>query len=246
MERQHFSIHLHHQGCALLTHAILMYREAQTSPMRSYASIHDIDLSGDAPMILPGRAATPAALLHLTRTLSQSVRHTGYIPDNVLYADGDTLVWWVPPARRHIAFRCEQWDPSERAAVLPHPGLVFLSNKRNWMVWSVKGKRRPALDTALYRAPYFNVYSNGEICAGNVVLPKTNAFDQINHWNDVFFHSHFTHTNAPGALVEHAGGAYAFWRAMLDAPPVAFPGTVLVRPGITLQQILPQQEKHHA
>lgn len=246
MDRHHFSISLHHHGRARLSEAILIYRGAGVGSCQSYATIHAIDHSGTAPVILPGHAATTTALLGLSRALSDSVRHSGFIPNTVLYADGDSLVWWVPPGLRHIAFRCAQWQPNERAGTLPHPGLVFLCDKQRWMVWAVKGRCRPTPETILWRAPYFNVYVDGNICRGNITLPNTNSFDNIAQWNDAFFRTYFTHSNTPGNLLDYTGGAYAFWRDMLDRPVPRFPNSVLVRLGMRLKDIIHSKEKNHA
>ena len=246
MERNHFAFVLQHSGQAKLAQAILIYRGTGGAPAPSYATVHEIDTSGAVPVILPGRAATRAGLVRLSQALSHSARHSGLIPASALYADGHTLLWWVPPAQRHLTFHCTQWPVADRAAVLPHPGLVFLCNKKSWQVWAVKGYRRPHANTVLYRAPYFNVYDSGQICHGNVVLPQANGFEHIGQWNDAFFDSRFTHVNAVAPLVRHPGGAYAFWQMLLDDAPARFPCGALVRLPLRLHDLTTRKEHDHA
>ena len=61
---------------------------------------------------------TPRAVNQLSRALSKSIAHGGFLPETVLYMDGDLLLWWLPPDKRHIVFRAaelkERWGTTER------------------------------------------------------------------------------------------------------------------------------------
>jgi PRTRC genetic system protein B len=163
----------------------------------------------------------------------------------LLYQDLTTMAWWVPPARRHIWFRCTggELGAHERGESVPHPGLVFAAaSDRTWRVWAVKGCERPSEATPLFQAPYFNVYGTGAICQGNVDVP-TGGFagsvaDRIEAWNKAFFDSFFTHPNTQGPLVNYKGGPYRFWRDMLDGRHAVFPESALVPLGTSLAQVL--------
>jgi PRTRC genetic system protein B len=219
-----------------LFQAILLYRGDGDA---TFATVHSIGTKGDMPVILDGKALTPAAAVRLARSLSKRATRGGFVPPNLLYIDGETMAWWLPPARRHIAFRAPELGAPERGEVVPHPGLVFsVGTGKSWCVWAVRGTDRPTEQTELYRAPYFNVSEDGVICSGNVTLPDGTTAEKIDAWNAAFFGSFFTHPNANGALVTYKGGAFKFWRDMLDGKIGEFPERVLIPSKRTLGEAL--------
>jgi PRTRC genetic system protein B len=226
-------------GGVTLDSAVLIYRGANST---AFATVHPIhhDEAGVATL-LPGRAMTTLAVARMARRLAKGREHGGFIPANLLYQDITTMAWWVPPARRHIWFRCAggELGATERGESVPHPGLVFaVSSERSWCVWAVQGSERPAEGTPLFQAPYFNVYATGAICQGNVDVPAGTTADKIEAWNKVFFESFFTHPNVQGQLVNYQGGSYKFWRDMLDGRHTEFPGSALVPLGLSLAQAI--------
>ncbi|MCE4369731.1 PRTRC system protein B [Xanthomonas hortorum] len=223
-----------------LAQAVLIYKGRSGSVL---ATLHDVEQVDGEPVIGSGKAVTSRAALEMARALGRQIGHSGFLPDTALYADGDLLVWWAPPARRHTMFRA---DPShaealggrERGETVPHPGLVFAASSRVWRVWAVKGSARPTLATPLYRAPFFNVYGDGAICRGNVQMPKGTTTEKIEAWNDAFFRSYFSHPNVTEKLVRYRGGAYRLWRDLLDGRHARFPERALVATGTTLGELL--------
>ena len=241
MPHARFRLNLHQTANLTLEQAILIYRSRGARESRCFASVHRVALDNGSPVIQAGKPVTPGAVRRLSSDLSASSSHAGYLPGNVLYADGDALVWWVPPRRRHIAFSCPETALCQRGAIVPHPALVFMVSGGSWLVWAHKGRKRPVPQSPMWRAPYFNVGADGAICRGNVVTPTGTTTDRIAEWEDAFFHSYFTHPNVPKGLVNHPGGAYAFWAEMVELPPVAFPQRALVRAGATLGELV---ERH--
>lgn len=244
MNQAEFFIQAPSAGTVHLRRAVLIYDGQQGSAL---ATVHDIEEVDGEPVIGAGQAMTPRAAMELARALLKRAAHGGFLPETVLYMDGDVIVWWVPPARRHIAFRVdeehgESFGGRERGEIVPYPGLVFAASSRVWRVWAVKGVGRPTPATSLYQAPYFNVDVRGNICRGNAPVPEGTTVEKIAAWNDAFLRSYFTHPNGPGQLVRYRGGAYAFWRDMLDGRFRCFPERVLVDVKTTLGGLLGLQE----
>lgn len=233
-----FHMNLQDAANLRLEQAILIYRSHGFRDVRTLASIHRVVMEHGKPIIQSGKSVTPRAARRLAEALTAGIAHAGFLPGNVLYADGDTLVWWVPPQRRHIAFRCAEATVGERGAVVPHPALVFMVSGGQWLVWAHKGRKRPTPESPMWRAPYFNVGADGAICRGNVATPNGAAIDKTSAWEDAFFRSYFTHPNVPNGLVHHAGGAFAFWAEMIEVPPACFPQRVLVRAGARLGELV--------
>lgn len=226
------------QAAVQLEQAILLYSCEGNS---AFATVHGIgkDERGQA-LLLPGKAMTSLAVARLARRLRKR-DPGGFVPENLLYRDATTIAWWLRPCRRQVWFRCdaERMGADERTAEVPNPGLVFaVTAGRQWYVWAVKGESRPAPETPLFRAPYFNVWDSHQICTGNVELPGRSDAERIGIWNDAFFRSWFTHPNGSKPLVAYAGGAYRFWRDMLDGKHAEFPDKVLVPAERTLAQVM--------
>lgn len=238
MPKAQFHLHLHDAASLTLAQAILIYRARGSGNDSAYASVHEVTVQRGRSIIQAGKPVTPRAALRLAHAISPKIAHVGYLPGNVLYADGETLVWWHPPHQRHIAFRCPETILGERSAVVAHPALVFMVSAGKWLVWAHKGHRRPEPDSPLWQAPYFNVGADGTICRGNVATPGGSTIDKIGVWEDAFFRSYFTHPNRPKGLVRHAGGAYAFWLRMVEQQLPRFPQRALVAAGATLGDLV--------
>ena len=244
MNQAEFFIQAPSAGTVRLRRAVLIYDGQQGSAL---ATVHDIENIDGEAVIGAGQAMTSRAAMDLAKALLKRAAHGGFLPETVLYMDGDLIVWWMPPARRHIAFRvddvhAEAFGGQERGESVPHPGLVFAASSRVWRVWAVKGAGRPTPATALYQVPYFNVDVRGNICQGNAPVPEGTTVEKIAAWNDAFLRSYFTHPNGPGKLVRYRGGAYAFWKDMLDGRFQRFPERVLVDVKTTLGYLLGLKE----
>lgn len=240
MNEAEFSIQTPTENVLTLDQAVLLYHGRSGGAL---ATVHEIMTVDGVPVIGAGCAMTAHAARELAAALLQRAAHGGFLPETVLYVLGDVLLWWVPPARRHIAFRvgddhAEVFGGSERGEVVPQPGLIFAASSRMWRVWAVKGARRPTPQTPLFQAPYFNVDGQGRICQGNVPIPEGTTVEKIGAWNDAFLRSYFTHPNVTGKLLRYRGGAYAFWRDMLEGRFARFPERVLVDAKTTLGALL--------
>ena len=240
MNQPEFSIHAPTDGVLKLDQAVLIYRGASGGAL---ATVHEIEHIDGEPVIGAGRAMTPRSALALARALLERAAHGGFLPDNVLFMAGDLMLWWLRPGLRHISFKVSERDASllggaDRGESVAHPGLVFAASSREWRVWAVKGSRRPAPETPLFQAPYYNVDARGHVCQGSAPRPDGTAAEKIEAWNDAFFRSYFTHPNVSAKLVAYKGGAFAFWRDMLDRRFGRFPERVLVPMNQTLGSLL--------
>jgi PRTRC genetic system protein B len=82
------------------------------------------------------------------------------------------------------------------------------------------------------------VWDDGAICRGNVQVPEGTTTEKIAAWNTAFLGSYFTHPNGKGRLVRYRGGAYSFWRDMLNGKFQRFPERVLIDAQTTLGALL--------
>jgi PRTRC genetic system protein B len=223
------AIATNHPSPLQLRRAILLYSEGRND--QSFATIHDCTVIGGKPVILAGRAMSPAMSRAIAAKLSMARMVGGYLPENVLMTDGEHLVWHVAPQMRHLAFKASTQFPERslgtRAANVPTPGTVFVAGPRTWAVFAYKGTQRPLPETPLFHAPFYNVDASGSICVGNVSVPKSTAAERMAAWNDAFFRSYFAHANYDG-VVDYPGDVTGMWRDLLDGKHnTIFPEQVL-------------------
>jgi len=225
MPEGQFSVNFGTDEKLTLASSILIYRNNHGA----YATVHDIftDRQGQTSL-LPGTPLTHATIAGLVHDFSNNAQVGSFLAENVLSVGMDSLIWWVKPAKREISFASSKKDGIGReSAIVPQPGLIFSVSDGHWSVFAVKGNSRPKATTPLFQAPHFNVYDDGSICTGNVTLPKDFSVESMAGWEKAYFGSRFSHPNTP-KLVKFEGGAYPFWRSMLDGKFAKFPNEVLV------------------
>lgn len=140
------------------------------------------------------------------------------LPPGVLYAGLDRLMWFAPARRDVIWFATgrRDFDAALNGQTVLHPPLVFLARAGNLSVFAVAKNERPEARTPLLLAPYFNLYASGNMCEGNVPLPKTLSVTHIPTWESAFYDTRFTHSNYSGIKwITHPQGHDGFWRDML-------------------------------
>ena len=224
-----------------LQSAIMMYTNSSGS---AFGTAHNIGLDGNgAPYLLEGHPLTMKILNVLTAALAKGAESSrsfsGFLPATVLATGISSIVWWLQAADRTVSFSCNDDIIGKRSGKTPHPSLVFGVNEQGWFVFAVKGNKRPTPETALFQAPFFNVWETGKICIGTTRIPNGATAEQIDEWNKAFFASSFSHPNvhSVGGLVK-SGGAYAFWRDLLDGKYKTFPQKQLVATKKTLNDFI--------
>jgi PRTRC genetic system protein B len=216
-----------------LTRAIMIYEggHSYNNSERVHATVHEVSHGhGDTPTLLPGVSVDKPAIAGLLASLGESLAFNGFIPHRLLFVGPSTLIWWTPPGMRQVWFKDAKGKIGTRSTTTPHPGLVFAVAGGQWYVWAVKGDARPDPETVLYQAPYFNVWAGGQICTGNVELPRSFGIETIEGYERGFFGSYFTHANIheKGKLTRHRGGPNGLWKALLDGQYATFPEEMLV------------------
>lgn len=206
-----------------LRKAILLYdlksSEHQQGPL---ATVHDVayhnpDGRNPMPVIMPGSPVTVSDIEALSKSLSTAAESMNYLPANVLSITASRLVWHVPGRQRRIWFNDEAKPYLHlNGQFVTHPSLIFDATINTGLrVLAVAGSDRPHPDTVIYRAPYMNLYSLGEMCRGNSPMPKVFTPEAMITFEDSFFNSAFSHTNLRGAaLCRHPGGPVKMWNEL--------------------------------
>lgn len=231
-----------------LEEAILIYGGRSRNTHTTYATVHAVTVSPDAPPVI--EAGRPLDLASLRRFAKKAVASlkvgTGLLPANVLALGMDYVAWWSPATTRHHYFECRQ--TTDRVSVgtrngqAPTCDLIFVATAKSLSVYAFKGdgKTRPDAATPIMFAPYMNVYESGGLCLGSMNVPKGSMIDVIPAWEASFFGSAFTHPNNHSG-VNYKGGLHQLSKDLLDGKYKRFPQRALKAMGkTTLGQLIQQ------
>lgn len=252
------TFHSGHRPTYNLAHAVMVYKGDGGGG--AFATLHPVERHGKRLRLGAGTPATKDACATLARALGAASTLSGFVPPSLLYLGARSLVWWRPPGPATVYFDTTKAAAGDQASDKSgaarigkrsgrtlHPGLVFAVASGKWYVYATAGGDRPGPGTRLLRAPYFNVWANGEICTGNVRLPDTLSTAALAQYETAFFGSEFTHPNVHGRerLVRAPADPYAFWRDLLDCGAALgeFPVRQLVDAKLTVQELAQRLEK---
>ena len=97
-----------------------------------------------------------------------------FLPESVLARTERLIAWWTPPQKRPMfsGTTCRRHGRNEWRDLSPQPALVWLAMDHSLSIRALKENRRPAADTKLCVAPYWNVYDTGSVCGlGSMRFP---------------------------------------------------------------------------
>ncbi len=179
----------------VLRKVVSIYERPQGVP---YLETHRVEAGPNGMMLGAGKPLTKKALDGLLTVVvgADTLRPTGYIPENVLafaqdIAGESSFAFWLPPFKAAM-----HHTKIEKKLVVPYPGLVFFEMNGSLALFVVKGDQRPTLDTPLFQPPFWNVQRHsGSVCIGNCKRPENNASlsDRIEGWKAIWFNSLFSH-----------------------------------------------------
>ena len=139
------------------------------------ATVHGVvqQNSDGSPLLGAGQLLSTASLRELARQLGTGCP-VEFLPDQVIARTPDLLVWWMPAAVRLMFFRAGSELEGFSGKRFPHPALLFVVRSNGVLhVRALLGNQRPRPDSKLAAAPYWNIDSNGAVCAGTMRVPKS-------------------------------------------------------------------------
>lgn len=226
-------------GGMALSAAILLYQTESTGTHHGYdapragasafASIHPIVTEGAAqPTIGAGTALTRAHLRRWAEALDRAAPPE-ILPENVLVAHPDMLVWWVPAQTRSAYFALTSGAGldvlSERTVKpVPYPAHLFVATRSNLGVYALPKSERPTADTQVLHSPILNVFIDGRLCWGNIQKPKRLTPSAIAEYESAVFDSWSTHPNPGQELtLKGKGGLLRLWDELAKGRTRSFP-----------------------
>ena len=126
----------------------------------------------------------------------QCFQSKGILPTNVLQVrsghDGH-VIWYSPAQKKNLFFVKEL---KLESTVYPVPALLWKATTEHLEIFALKTNARPTAQTQLFKAPYFNIHAEGNVCMGTVDIQSEDEADLesfMSGWESYFFNSRFSH-----------------------------------------------------
>jgi len=226
---------LYHPAAAL----VLFKPEGSDSGL--YIEYYDMDENGCPvnPRPLSEREAQKLSKsLDTTAAVTKAfLTPEGLLPPYVLRinpANEGSVVWYTKAQKRMLYFRDSLGLASRE---LPVPALVWYADRHRLNVYAVRGNAKPRSGTPLCHAPFFNIYSNGNVCMGSVAvrIAKSATLEKFTKaWESYFFDSYFSHLI--GGHNPIAGNLISLYKELAGA--AQFPVSELLPNGTTVKDLL--------
>ena len=217
--------------------AVVLHQSPGSSDV--YGTKHRIEREGGAPRLLEGSLLTVEDLSQMLKALQSSGDQVRWLDSQILAAGSEYMLWYSPPKMRPMFFESTQHMKCavKGQGLLASPGLVWLQSGSKLYVFATQAKGRPEKADPLYQAPFWNVWSSGEVCVGNAIRPQGSDAGNPDAWEQMFFGSKFTHPNFSELNRLLLGDPVAYWAQQLKRPNKSFPVDKLVPLGLTVGDI---------
>jgi PRTRC genetic system protein B len=216
-----------------LKQAVLLYQEGS----RTFATLHEVKCRpNEAPYLCAGQSVTTGFLETLAKGLGASMA-AEVLPEHVLARTPELIAWWTRAQPRLMFFGDGNAEAKKlNGKMYPHPALVFMIHGRELFVRALVEDRRPAANTPLKNAPYWNTDSVGRVCLGSMRIPEEVSVASLSGWEKAYFASEFTHPSGAVRLTTHSGGFLGLWSNL--AGRKHFPLKLLADSKQTLQEFV--------
>lgn len=201
--------------------ALLVY-ESTTEDVdhKFYVEHLDIDVEGRPCNAHPLSEQDATGLIYALNTSQvkreKYLRPISILPSNVLYidSDGDGSVIWHSRIMEVPLYFTDSLGIENGLAFIPP--LLWKVKGHRLSVFALKSDRRPNQGTKLYKAPFFNIDSDGLVCMGSVdteISEQLCLEDFIAKWQDFFFNSRFSHLLGEGSPIK--GNCVQLWKELV-------------------------------
>jgi len=220
----------------VLKGALLVYRGRS----RGFVSWHEVrrNATEGAPFLGEAQEVTTEFVHHLAQGLGTAVP-TEILPENVLARTAEMMAWWTPASVRPMFFAPHDPDAHKlNGQRFFQPPLVWKARDRDLWIRALQGNHRPAAETPLMIAPYWNVDGEtGWTCQGSMRSPNDPSVNATPLWERAFFQSEFTHHTGTRRLTTHPGGFLGLWSS-LPGGRRKFPAKYLTAANETLREFV--------
>jgi len=220
--------------------ALVWYRKNYTGT-ENYIEAYDIGNDGCMRNAHP-LSAQESTLLAMALDASEELKTSylkpkGLIPDNVLYINpghNGFVIWQTSAQSKNLYFAEALTIPSGKAAL---PPLLWKATRDELYIFALDSDLKPNENGELFKAPFFNIYSDGRVCMGTVKIqidPSCCLEEFITSWEKYFFNSYFSHLIGDNPV---KGNIVQLWQSLVDQKK-NFPPNVLTKTKRTIKTLL--------
>lgn len=220
--------------------ALLLYQQKDSGEF--YIESYDIGKSGTPINAHPLSLRESQSLADVLNTSEENrqgfLRPKGLLGQEIIYINSQRngfAIWYTPEMKKHLIFKSGLTIPDGIASV---PPLLWKATASSLEIWALKDSKRPEMTTVLYYAPFFNIYTDGRVCMGNVDIDIDNDCDLetfISTWENYFFGSAFSHLL--GEISPVKANIVPLWQK-LASTGATFPTKILKKHPKTIKDLL--------
>lgn len=206
-----------------------------------YIEYYDMDEQGTPinahPLTIREAQQLSKALQREKQYEKAFLKPEGILSSNILKVDAygnGKVIWYTKAAKRNLFFKDSLEISNGRANV---PPMLWMASKTGLQVYALKSNSRPTENTCLYHAPFFNVYTNGNVCMGTVdvrIKASASLEEFIQQWEAFFFNSYFSHLLENRSPVK--GNCVNLWKSLIEKDE-PFPKDRLIKTNRTLKNL---------
>jgi PRTRC genetic system protein B len=165
------------------------------------------------------------------------------LPEHVLARTPESIAWWSRAQPRLMFFGDGNAEAKKlNGKMYSHPALVFMIRGRELFVRALVENCRPAADTRLRNAPYWNTDAHGGVCLGSMRVPEEVSVGSLSGWENAYFASEFTHPSGAVRLTTHPSGFLGLWSSLAGRKH-SFPAKFLADSKQTLQEFVQRRDR---
>lgn len=221
--------------------AFVVYQK-DTAEKSIYVEAYDMDKNGCPinahPLSLKESTQLASALDTSDELTRKFLTPSGLLPKNVLHlnpAHNGSAIWYTP-AQKVSLFFVEGLGILNGEAFVPP--LLWKASKNTLYIYAMDTDSQIKEQTALYHAPFFNLYTDGRVCMGTVkvdIKADCHLEDFMQSWEQYFFNSYFSHLIGNTSPVK--GNIIQLWQKLVITTK-PFPIKSLLKNGLTIKKIL--------
>lgn len=221
--------------------AFVVYQK-DTADKTIYVEAYDMDKKGYPinahPLNLKESTQLANALDTSEELTRKFLKPSGLLPKNVLYInpDHDGYAIWYTPVQKVSLFFVDSLAITNGKVFVPP--LLWKASKNTLYIYAINNTTNINEQTAIYNAPFFNLYEDGKVCMGTVsVNIKADCLleEFIREWEQYFFNSYFSHLIQKQSPVK--GNIIQLWQRLVNTPK-QFPMKSLLKNGLTIKNLL--------
>lgn len=171
---------------------------------------------------------------YFKKSKEDSIYCKGLLPKNVLYfgeSNSKPHIIWYRKGPASLIFKK---DLNVKDGIYMLPTLIFMLKGETLSVFATKSKSINE-KSDLYKAPFHNIYDNGDVCMGSALIKESNELKTIiKNYESAFFNSKFSHFQNEGSPIK--GNLNTYFNKIVDKQ-IPFDNSLLIKTNKKLKNL---------